>query len=141
VPWSVVAIADPESLEIEPTMAILETVRDHDGFYGMGTLQKMLLGEAFGRSDGTRYQLSAYARNSEHFGTLRGVITRQKLQEHFDRLIAGGQIATIEKDRPDYAGTYQALRLTNRGRDILAGAAPIPGNEEAVEMDTEAIPS
>jgi hypothetical protein len=122
-------------------MAILEAVRDHDGFYGMGTLQKMLLGEAFGSSDGTRYQLSAYARNSEHFGTLRGAITRQRLREHFDHLIAGGQLATIEKSRPGQASTYQALRLTDRGRDILAGAAPIPGNEEAVVMDMEAIPS
>jgi hypothetical protein len=141
VPWSATAIADPEPLEIEPTMAILEVVRDHDGLYGVATLQKMLLGEAFGRSDGKPYQLSAYARNSEHFGALKGVVTRQRLQEHFDRLMAGGQLAIIEKPRPGDTGTYQAIRLTAGGRDILAGAAPIPGNEEAVVMATEAMPS
>jgi ATP-dependent DNA helicase RecQ len=141
VPWSAATIADPEPLEIEPTMAILEAVRDHDGLYSVGTLQKMLLGEAFGRSDGKPYQLSAYARNSEHFGALKDVLTRQRLQEHFDRLMAGGQLAVIEKPRPGHTGTYQAIRLTASGRDILAGAAPIPGNEEAVGMAMEAMPS
>ena len=101
----------------------------------------MLLGEAFGRSDGKPYQLSAYARNSEHFGVLKGVVTRQRLQEHFDRLMAGGQLAIIEKPRPGDTGTYQAIRLTVGGRDILAGAAPIPGNEEVVGMAMEAVPS
>jgi hypothetical protein len=86
VPWTIAAVAAPEPLEIEPTMAVLEAVRDHDGQYGTGTLKKMLLGEAFGMQNGQRYELSAYARNSEHFGVLRSNFSREKLQEYFDRL-------------------------------------------------------
>jgi ATP-dependent DNA helicase RecQ len=138
VPWTVAAIVDPEPLEIEPTMAILEAVRDHDGLYGIGTLKKMLLGEAYGKADGKQYQLSAYARNSEHFGTLKGVLKHEQLQEYFDRLIAGRQLETLEKARPGDGGPYEAIRLTDLGRDILAGAVPIPGNEEPVVPAAEA---
>ena len=66
-------------------------VRDHDAQYGAGTLKKMLLGEAFGMRDGQRYELSAYARNSEHFGVLRGTFTRERIQEYFDRLRLAGE--------------------------------------------------
>src|SRR5262249_53755510 len=125
VPWTAAAIVDPEPLEIEPTMAILEAVRDHDGLYGIGTLTKMLLGEAYGKADGQQNQLSAYARNSEHFATLKGVLKHERLQEYLDRLITGRQLETLEKARPGDGGTYQAIRLTDLGRDILAGAAPI----------------
>jgi hypothetical protein len=141
VPWSATAVADPEPLEIEPTMAILEAVRDHNGLYGASTLQKMLLGEAYGKRDGQQYQLSAYARNSEHFGALKGALTRARLQEYIERLIVGGPLAMLEKSRPGNEGVYQALRLTDRGRDILAGAEPIPGNEAARVVDGEALTS
>jgi hypothetical protein len=137
VPWTPVAIVDPEPLEIEPTMAILEAVRDHDSLYGLGTLTKMLLGEAYGKADGQQYQLSAYARNSEHFGALKGVLKHERLQEYLERLITGRQLETLEKARPGDGGTYQAIRLTDLGRDILAGAAPIPGNEEPVPVPEE----
>jgi len=122
-------------------MAIIEAVRDHNGLYGASTLQKMLLGEAYGKRDGQQYQLSAYARNSEHFGTLKGALTRARLQEYIERLIAGGQLARLEKSRPGNEGVYQALRLTDRGLDILAGAEPIPGNEAASVVDGEALTS
>jgi ATP-dependent DNA helicase RecQ len=99
VPWTIAAMAAPEPLEIEPTMAVLEAVRDHDAQYGTGTLKKMLLGEAFGMQNGQRYELSAYARNSEHFGVLRGTFTHEKLQEYFDRLIGGDYLEIIERQR------------------------------------------
>jgi len=47
----------------------------------------------------------------------------------------------LEKSRPGNEGVYQALRLTDRGRDILAGAEPIPGNEAASVVDGEALTS
>jgi len=136
VPWSAALLVDPEPLEIEPTMAILEAAPDHDGLYGIGTLKKILLGEAYGRRDGKSYALSAYARNSEHFGALRGTLSHERLQDHFDRLVAGGQLETIEKSRGDAGGVYRAIRLTDRGRDILAGAVPISGSEEPVTVNS-----
>jgi ATP-dependent DNA helicase RecQ len=132
VPWTAAATVAPEPLEIEPTMAVLEAVRDHDAQYGTGTLKKMLLGEAFGMRDGQRYELSAYARNSEHFGVLRGTFTHERLQEYFDRLTSGGYLEVVERQRPADGGKYSAIRLAARGRDVLSGAEPIPGNEEPV---------
>src|SRR2546427_690809 len=55
--------------------------------------------------------------------------------QYIERLIAGGQLAMLEMARPGNEGVYQALRLTDRGRDILAGAEPIPGNEAASVLD------
>jgi hypothetical protein len=118
-------------------MAVLEAVRDHDAQYGTGTLKKMLLGEAFGMRDGQRYELSAYARNSEHFGALRGTFLHEKLQEYFDRLIGGGYLEIVERERGAEGGTYSAVRLASRGRDVLSGAEPIPGDEEPVAPAVE----
>ena len=53
-----------------------------------------------------------------------------KLRGYFERLIAGEQLVLVERSRSGDGGIYQAVRLTDRGRDILAGSAPIPGNEE-----------
>ena len=79
VPWTTAAVAAPEPLEIEPTMAVLEAVRDHDARSGAGT-SRSTTGEAFGIRDGQRYELSACTRNSEHFGVLRGTFTHEKFQ-------------------------------------------------------------
>jgi ATP-dependent DNA helicase RecQ len=137
VPWTIAAVATPEPLEIEPTMAVLEAVRDHNAQYGTGTLKKMLLGETFGIQDGQRYELSAYARNSEHFGVLRGTFGHEKLQEYFDRLLGGAYLEIVERQRSGDGGNYSAVRLAARGRDVLSGAEPIPGNEEPVVLADE----
>ena len=79
--------------------------------------------------NGQRYELSAYARNSEHFGALRGTVTHGKLQEYFDRLLGRAYLEIIERQRRE-GGKYSAVRLATRGRDVLSGAEPIPGNEE-----------
>jgi hypothetical protein len=125
VPWSVADIVAPEPLQIEPTMAILEAVRDHNGLYGRNTIIKMLLGEARGQG----YELSAYARNSEHFGSLKGRLKRADLENYLDRLAANNYLGIADKARPGGDGVYQAVLLTPRGRDVLAGAASIPETE------------
>ncbi|HYO91723.1 MAG TPA: RecQ family ATP-dependent DNA helicase, partial [Pyrinomonadaceae bacterium] len=128
VPWSQAAVIAPEPLQVEPTVAVLEAVRDHEAQSSIHTLIKMLLGQAFGTAGGQQYSLSAYARNSEHFGVLRGKLTQEKLKHYFDSLVGGGYLSVVERQRTD-GGVYQALRLTDRGRDVLAGAIPAPGNE------------
>lgn len=133
LPWSARDIVAAEPLRVEPTMAALEVVRDHEGQYSVSSLIKILLGETFGVSGGRQYQLSAYARNSPHFGALKGGRGRDELQRHFDALVAGGYLAAIERARPDGGGTYMTLRLTDKGRDVLAGAIPAPGNEGPAE--------
>jgi ATP-dependent DNA helicase RecQ len=137
VPWSQTAVIAPEPLQIEPTMAVLEVVRDHEARSSINTLIKILLGEAFGGAGGNKYSLSAYARNSEHFGMLRGKSTHAKLNTYFDSLFGGGYLLVVERQRDD-GGTYKAARLTDRGRDVLAGAIPAPGNEGPITVNNEA---
>ena len=134
VPWSASDVIAPEPLQIEPTMAILEVVRDHEASSSINTLIKILLGESFGRAGGERYQISAYARNSEHFGILKGKSNQEKLSNYFEILLGGGFLSAVERKRDD-GGAYRAVRLTDRGRDVLAGAIPAPGNESTVVPD------
>lgn len=131
VPWSRAAVVAPEPLQVEPAMSVLEVVRDHEARSSVNTLVKILLGEAFGAAGGERYALSAYARNSEHFGVLRGRVTREKLRGYFDALTGGGYLVEVERQRAE-GGTYRAVRLTDRGRDVLAGAVPAPGHAEPI---------
>ncbi|HZH32559.1 MAG TPA: RecQ family ATP-dependent DNA helicase [Pyrinomonadaceae bacterium] len=134
LPWSQAAVIAPEPLQVEPTMAILEMVRDHETSSSINTLIKMLLGEAFGNAGGERYSLSAYARNSEHFGVLRGRSSHVKLKSYFDALTDGGYIAVVERQSAG-GGTYRSVRLTDRGRDVLAGAVPAPGSGEPITVE------
>jgi ATP-dependent DNA helicase RecQ len=127
VPWSLADVVAPEPLQVEPTLAILEAVRDHNGLYGRNTIIKMLLGEARGQG----YELSAYARNSEHFGVLKGRLKRADLENYLDRLTANNYLGIADKSRPGGEGFYQAVLLIPRGRDVLAGAASIPETEAA----------
>ena len=84
-------------------MAILEAVRDHNGLYGASTLQKMLLGEAYGKRDGNSTNSRPMPVTPSTSGP-EGVLTRARLQEYIERLIAGGQLAIIEKFRPGMRG-------------------------------------
>ncbi|MBK7994754.1 MAG: hypothetical protein IPK14_15645 [Blastocatellia bacterium] len=128
VPWNMSAVVAPEPLKVEPIIAILEAVRDHNSQYGKMTLKKMLLGEGFGKSGGKTYELPAYARRSEHFGVLKNALNHEKLQHYFDRLIADGYISEIERQLSKDKGIYTSIQLTPRGRDILAGAEALPGS-------------
>jgi ATP-dependent DNA helicase RecQ len=134
VPWSLASVVAPEPLQVEPMMAILEVVRDHEGSSSINTIIKILLGEAFGGKGPTRYRISAYAQNSEQFGILKGKITREKLNNYFDVLLYDGFLSAVERTR---AGglSYRAVRLTDRGRDVLAGAIPAPGNVSPVVIE------
>jgi DNA polymerase III epsilon subunit-like protein len=97
-------------------------------------LDTLPLARLFLQADGQRYSLSAYARNSEHFGVLRGKSTHEKLKKYFDSLVGGDYLSVVERQHGD-GRTYKAVRLTERGRDVLAGAVPAPGNGEPVTVE------
>jgi len=113
---------------IDVAMVILETLRDHNGYFSQNTLVKMLLGEAFGQtSDGRKYQLNPTARSSEHFGALRNQRIQEKyLRNEMQKLIEHGYIVLEQRKKPAQKGTsvedmYQCLNLSSTGRDVLAG--------------------
>ena len=101
-------------------MAILEAARDHNGWLSENTFLKMLLGEAYGGVGANQYQLIPAARNSEHFGTLKGQITREQLANVLGRLQDRNLIGIVNRTRHE-GGSYQAIGLTDRGRQVLAG--------------------
>jgi superfamily II DNA helicase RecQ len=120
VPWDPTITLTEEPVQPNVDMTILEAARDHNGWLGATTFVKMLLGEAFGLANGQQYALPQAARNSEHFGALQGQITRERLQETFDRLQTRRLIELVAKPRRD-GGSYQAVALTDPGRQVLAG--------------------
>lgn len=120
IPWDATVTITAEPVQVDPAMAVLEAVRDHNGWFGASTLQKMLLGEAQGIAGGQRYMISPSARNSDHWEALKGKCDRDGLQRVFDYLSEHGFIATQSKARRD-GGMYEAVVLTNLGRDVLAG--------------------
>jgi ATP-dependent DNA helicase RecQ len=113
---------------IDLAMAILEALRDHNGYFSQKTLIKMLLGEAFGQtSDGRKYLLNPTARNSEHFGALKTQhIKEQHMRDKIQHLTEHGYIVVEYRRKPGQENspseeTYQCLSLSPTGRDVLAG--------------------
>ena len=49
-------------------LALLEAVRDHDGWFGRWTVERMLLGIPQTQGQQGTMQLAATARTSDHFG-------------------------------------------------------------------------
>jgi hypothetical protein len=122
--------SDPRENRVDSAILVLEAIRDHNGYFGPNTCVKMLLGEAFGqRRGGIKYSLPPTARNSEHFGALKNYgIKEAHLREMIQRLITSDyltQVARSRRGRNSEALTtedgYQALSLTELGRDALAG--------------------
>jgi hypothetical protein len=109
-------------------LIVLGALRDHNGYFSLNTLMKMLLGEAFGRtSGGNRYQLQPTARHSEHFGELKAYhLKEQQVRDKILHLIEKGYILSQERVRPSSQERpeqtkYACLSLSPTGRDFLAG--------------------
>ncbi len=114
--------------QVDIALIILGALKDHNGYFSQNTLVKMLLGEAFGRSSGgVPYQLPVTARQSEHFGELKGYkVKEQRIRDEILRLSEKGYILLQERPRSgpreDQQRTnYICLGLPPIGRDFLAG--------------------
>src|SRR5216683_133242 len=136
VPWNELLveanIAQIYSVQQTPqtdiALIILGALKDHNGYFSQNTLVKMLLGEAFGRSNsGAPYQLPTTARQSEHFGELKGyALKEQHVRDEILRLSEKGYILLQERSRPNSQEgqgqtKYNCLALSPTGRDFLAG--------------------
>jgi len=95
----------------------------------------MLLGNDYGRVDGQMKSLiSASARNSDHFEELKDrKVNPDHLRSTIDALIEGGYLQSVEKNwrgKDEEQKVYQALTITQKGRDALAGGVGLPAQTE-----------
>jgi ATP-dependent DNA helicase RecQ len=128
LPWNPSVRLYGEQLEVDARLTVLGTIRDHNGIYGQGTIERILLGITFLSINGQQKPLSAAARSSDHFEELKDrKITRDHLKRTIESLIEGGYLQSIEKNlRNETQTTYQALAITPKGRDALSGGIPLP---------------
>ncbi len=128
LPWDPGRRFYGEKVTVDIRLALLAAVRDHNAVFGRSTIEKMLLGIPVTTFGGR--PLSAAARASDHYGALDGKdINADRVQLTFKALIEGGYVQFVEKSwrsannaRPP----YQAVAITPRGRDALAGGVELP---------------
>jgi hypothetical protein len=76
---------------VDARLAVLEAVRDHDGWFGRWTLERMLLGIPQTTHQGQTRRLAATARTSDHFGQLEAAgVTLEQVARTIDVLVEGG---------------------------------------------------
>ncbi|HEY0753736.1 MAG TPA: RecQ family ATP-dependent DNA helicase [Ktedonobacteraceae bacterium] len=134
LPWDPGRRIYGEKARIDARLAILGAVRDHNGIFGKSTIERMLLGIPMTKSEGKSRLLSPAARASDHFGELEGKgINADRLQLVQKALIEGGYLQFIERTWRGADATrpaYQAVVITPRGRDALAGGIELPEQSE-----------
>ncbi len=118
LPWDPGVRLYGEPLKVDPRLAVLSAVLQHNRIYSSRTFVNMLVGDG--------YQLTPSARASDHFGVLEGATTRDRLRRTIEVLIEAGFLALEERPMRNRDETYQAVRLTEKGRDALAGGIELP---------------
>ena len=119
-------------LTVDPCQAVLGAVRDHNGWFGRWTIEKMLLGVPQTTFQGQVRPLSPGARNSDHFEVLRGTgADADRVRRTIDALIEGGFLDLRENTHRGTGTSYQAVWITQKGRDALAGGVALPETPQA----------
>jgi len=132
LPWDpgVRLYGPPPAVDVR--QAVLEAVRDHDGWFGRWTLERMLLGIPQTISQGQTRPLPATARSSDHFGGLQtSGVTLEQVRRTLDVLIEAGFLHLRERRFRSGALSYQAVALSQRGQDALAGGEELPNYPNA----------
>jgi len=127
LPWRPDLLTSVEPLHVDPRMAILGAVRDHNTIFGRWTIEKMVLGIPQTTYDGKTSPLSPMAKSSDHFGVLEGTGVKSEHVKHsLDALIEGGYLHIVERQFRGKNTTYAAVAITQKGRDALAGGIALP---------------
>lgn len=132
LPWDAAALLPSPTTKPDVKMAILAALLDHSEQFGRGTIERMLLGTPQTTFGGVVRPIAKGALRSDHFGALDGTspaIKPKEVSDAFDALWRGGCIATTTKALTQ--GQFEAVHLTAKGSDTLAGAAPLPGDESS----------
>jgi hypothetical protein len=131
LPWDAGVRLYGEPLQIDPALAILGAVRDHDGWFGRWTIEKLVLGVPQTTYNGQKRALPPSARASDHFGELQGTgADAERVRRTLDALVEGGYLGLIEKVHRASGASYSAVGITQRGRDALAGGVALPIYQE-----------
>lgn len=127
LPWDPGVRLYGQPLQIDVRLAVLGAVRDHDGYFGRWTIEKMLLGVPQTTFNGQTRPLAPLARASDHFGELEGSgADEDRVRRTLDALIEGGYLGLVERVHRDSRTAYQAVAITPKGRDALAGGVELP---------------
>jgi ATP-dependent DNA helicase RecQ len=127
LPWDPGVRLYGQPAAVDVRLAVLQAVRDHDGWFGRWTLERMLLGIPQTSHQGEVRRLATTALVSDHYNELQGSgATLEQVRRTVDVLVEGGYVSLCE--RPFHGGgqSYQALGLTAKGRDALAGGEELP---------------
>lgn len=131
LPWDPGVRLYGEPLRVDPYLAILAAVRDHDGWFGRGTIEKILLGIPVRMINGEQTPLSQAARSSDYFGDLKDAgCSDAVVKSALSALIEGGYLHLIDRHRRD-GESYSAIGIMQKGRDALAGGVPLPGTDSS----------
>ena len=77
-------------------------------------------------------KLSPTARASDHFGEFEGSnVKADHVLRALDALIESGYLQLEDKLLPGKNGTYAAVKMTQKGRDALAGGVDLPALQES----------
>jgi hypothetical protein len=127
LPWDPGVRLYGQPLTVDVRLAVLGAVRDHDGWFGRGTVERMLLGIPQTNTQGGPVRLSPSALTSDHFGELRGSgADVERVRRTIDVLVEGGFLRLQERQHRTSRNVYQALSITPQGRDALAGGVGLP---------------
>ena len=77
-------------------------------------------------------KLSPTARASDHFGELEGSnVKADHVRRALDALIESGCLQLVERPLRGKNETYSAVKITQKGRDALAGGVDFPALQES----------
>jgi ATP-dependent DNA helicase RecQ len=132
LPWRPDLIVTAEPLRIDPRLIILGAVKDHNNIFGKWTIEKMVLGIPQTTFEGKTRKLSPIALASDHFGELEGRgVKADHVRRALDALIESGYLQLVERPLRGSGETYPAVKITQKGRDALAGGIDLPTLQES----------
>jgi len=132
LPWRPDLVIAAEPLRIDPRLVILGAVKDHNNIFGKWTIEKMVLGTPQTTFQGQTRKLSPMARASDHYGELEGSgVKADHVRRALDALIESGYLQLVERPLRGSDGTYPAVKITQKGRDALAGGIDLPTVQES----------
>ena len=131
LPWRPDLVVAAEPLRIDPRLVILGAVKDHNYVFGKWSIEKMVLGTPQTTFQGQTRKLSPMARASDHYGELEGSgVKPDHVRRALDALIEGGYLQLVERTLRGSSETYPAVKITQKGRDALAGGIDLPALQE-----------